>query len=113
VVAVGWDHDGSHDSGNVKGGPLRHEVLEEGALAKASLSVLANSILDGYTSGIMSGIGLITIVVRLHQEPSGLVQFVETVYTVRVSFDDGSFVILRATNNVVDWATNSRGFQSL
>lgn len=68
-VASSRHHDGSHDGGNIEGRPLGHEAVEKNLLIHPLIALLLHLILHWHSPRVVDGVGLVPVVVGLHQEP--------------------------------------------
>ena len=76
MISVGGDHNGSHDSSNVEGGPLEHEMVEKSLLIKVEVSSFFHFLFNWDSSWVVKRVGLISIVVGLNQKPIFITQLV-------------------------------------
>lgn len=111
-ISVGRHHNGSHDGGDVEGGPLRHEGIEKHLLAHALVASLLHFVLHRDASWVMHWVGLVTIVVGLNQKPSGISELVGCVNRVSIPFNHRPFVGSHARHDEVNGTSNSFSFQS-
>lgn len=92
VVSCCWDHDGSHDGGNVECWPFAHEVMHQSCLIEIAVSSCFDFLLNWDSSGIMEWIGLVSIVVCLDEEPLIIAELIPSVDAVGISFNDCSLI---------------------
>ena len=69
VVSGGGDHDGGHDRGDIEGGPLEHEAIEQSLFGEVGIASFFHFVFDGDSSGVVDGVGLVAVVVGLDEEP--------------------------------------------
>ena len=111
VVAGSWRNDRSHDGGDVECGPFWHDQLQEWILSE-SLPLFFDSVLGWDSSGIVDRVGLVPVVVGLHQEPGRVGEFIEGMNCLSFSFNNSSLISLNSGDDVVDWSSNFLSFES-
>jgi len=111
VISASRNHNRRHDRFNVESRPHEHNFVQQ-LLLRDVISLFLESFFTWSPSLIDSWIRVVSIVVRLNQEPSALGEFIWCMYWVDLSFDDDSFIGFSAWNYVIDRTADPRRFQS-
>lgn len=69
MVVVSRDHDCSKDCFEVESGEFEHDLIEKCLLVQSLIPILSQALFSGKASLVVDGIGLISIVVCLNEEP--------------------------------------------
>lgn len=109
MVIFGWDHDCCHDSGNVEVGPGEH--LFEYSVDSEVVTVAAYSVFHWDTALVVDRFVGIAVIIGLNEEPGGLVEFVDGMWSFWVTFDDHT--LSDSSDNKVDRSGNVSVFESL
>ena len=104
VIGAGR-HYCSHDGGDVEVGPGEH-LLQDHIVVEVLLADLLDSPLHGDSALVMDGLGLVPVVVCLHQEPGLIRELVECVSVLGLSLDHHPLVGLDTSNNIVYRSSN-------
>lgn len=93
VVVVAGDDDCTHDGGDVEGGPLGNELVQHHLLSQSLIaSPLLQLVLDGDTTRIVDGLGHISVVVGLDQEPGGISEGICSMGLVGIPLEDSALI---------------------
>ena len=82
-------------------------------LVQSLVSSFLQLCLDWSAASVINGLGLVSVVVGLDQEPSLSAELIESVSLVGVSFDDSSLIGANTSNNVVHWSTDNLSLESV
>ena len=112
MVSGGRHHDGGHDGGDVECRPFEHELVQEGLLGEVLVASFAHSLLHGDSSGIVERVRLVSVVVGLNQKPVLFAEFVVSVSSVGVAFNDHTLISTDTRNDEVNGSSGLNGSQS-
>ena len=107
MVACPGDHDCGHDGGNVEGGPVQHNLLEQ-FLGLDVLAYAGDPLLGRCSSGVVDGLRLVSVIVGLHEEPPLVGQLIGGMDALVLSLDDDPLVAADSRNDVVHWPSDFR-----
>lgn len=112
MISWSWHHYCRHDRRDVESWPLEHKFIQERLLFEVLVSPLSHFFLNWNSSRIMKWIWVISVIVRLNNEPIIITELIECMNSSCISLHNTSFIWSNTWDNIVNRTTNSLSFNS-